>query len=229
MRYGNAADVDGLDPADALTDPITTRLAGVLRRVPAGRRLPAERTLAAALGVSRTALRDRLRFLESAGILRRRSGSGTYAQPLDPDALTRTLGVAVMFSGLPADTLLPVLGGLDRQAAREAAVRADRALVVRLARPLHAMRDVDRPARLMAAHADFHAILAEAAANPALLFLRAGVLGTLRRANLLWPERRAPEPVDCLPAGLPDVYRRHRRIWQAVAARDPVAAAAAFD
>jgi DNA-binding FadR family transcriptional regulator len=229
MQYGHAAGVDGLNPVDVLTDPITMRLAGVLRRVPAGRRLPPERTLAATLGVSRTALRDRLRFLESAGILRRRSGSGTYSQPLDPDALTRTLGIAVMFSTLPAEALLPVLGALDRQAARDAAVRADRALVVRLARPLYRLRDVARPARLMAAHHDFHDMLIDAAANPAILFLRAGVLGTLRRAGLLWPERPAPEPLDCLPDDLSEAYPRHRRIWRAVAANDPAAAAAAFD
>src|SRR5919201_6010956 len=43
-----------------------------------GRPLPAERALAAQLGVSRSSLREAIRVLEHAGVVDVRTGSGTY-------------------------------------------------------------------------------------------------------------------------------------------------------
>jgi GntR family transcriptional regulator len=48
----------------------------------AGDRLPTERELAGELGVARPTLRRSMQLLESAGVVERRQGSGTYvAQP----------------------------------------------------------------------------------------------------------------------------------------------------
>lgn len=212
------------DPPDALADPLAMRLAAIIREIQPGERLPAERELATRLGVSRTALRDRLRFLESAGILRRRSGSGTYVEALNPQALTRTLGVAVTFSGLPAESMFTALDALDRQAVREAATHADRTQLTVLRSALEGMRD-DRPDAVLTAHEEFHEALIAAAASPALTLLRAGVVGALRKAQLVWPDR--PDSAEVLPP--PGLYERHQAIYRAIAAGDPAAAAAAFD
>lgn len=225
MSYGYTRDEPLMDPPDALADPLAMRLAEIIQGVRPGGRLPSERTLATDLGVSRTALRDRLRFLESAGILRRRSGSGTYVEALNPHALTRTLGVAVTFSGLPADSLFAALDALDRQITREAAGNADRGQLAHLLQALNGMREIGQPGRALAAHQRFHDAMADAAANPALSFLRAGVLGALRNARLVWPDRPDSADVD-VPPGM---YERHRRIYQAIAGRDPIGATAAFD
>ncbi|MGA8114557.1 MAG: GntR family transcriptional regulator [Actinocatenispora sp.] len=210
---------------DITADPLATRLAEIIREVRPGGRLPSERDLAIRLGVSRTALRDRLRSLETAGILRRRSGSGTYVEPVNPDAVTRTLSAAVNFSDLPVDSLFSALDALDRQAVREAAVRADRAAIDRLSATLDGMRDIAQPGGAMAAHHRFHEIMVEVAANPAVQFLRAGVVGSLREAGLLWPNYKGDAPL-VVPAGL---YERHRRICHSVAKHDPAAAMLAFD
>lgn len=206
-------------------DPLATRLAEIIREVRPGGRLPSERDLAIRLGVSRTALRDRLRSLESSGILRRRSGSGTYVEPVNPDAVTRTLTAAVNFSDLSAESLFSTLDALDRQAVREAAVRADRAALDRLEATLQGMRDGTQPSQILAAHHAFHEVLVEAAGNPAVSFLRAGVVGSLRDAGLLWPSYRSDAPL-VVPPGL---YERHRRICHAVAKHDPAVAMLAFD
>lgn len=64
--------------------PRYQRLAGALldavgrRELPAGTRVPAERTLAAAVGVSRGTVVACFEHLAAAGVLRRRQGSGTY-------------------------------------------------------------------------------------------------------------------------------------------------------
>ncbi|BCJ26783.1 GntR family transcriptional regulator [Actinocatenispora sera] len=224
MSYGYTGDGPLADPPDALADPLAMRLAAIIREIRPGERLPAERELATRLGVSRTALRDRLRFLESAGILRRRSGSGTYVEALNPQALTRTLGVAVTFSGLPAESMFTALDALDRQAAREAATQADHAQLAALRQALEGMRDV-RPNAVLTAHEEFHDAMIEAAASPALTLLRSGVVGALRKAQLVWPDR--PDSADAVPP--PGLYERHRAIYQAIAAGDPTAAGAAFD
>ncbi len=48
--------------------------------VEAGDRLPPERELCERFGVSRTVLREAIRFLEGEGLLTTRSGSGTYVK-----------------------------------------------------------------------------------------------------------------------------------------------------
>src|SRR5262249_61471461 len=67
--------------------PGYARLAAALRallldaRVPSGARLPAERRLAAALGLSRTTVAAAYRLLREGGYLARRSGSGRVTAP----------------------------------------------------------------------------------------------------------------------------------------------------
>ncbi len=212
--------------SDIAADPIEARLAAIIREVRPGDRLPSERELASRLKVSRTALRDRLRSLESAGILRRRSGSGTYVEAVNPEGLTRTLVAAVAFSGLPVDSLLTALEALDRQSVLGAAVRADQAALDSLSAALDAMRHAAEPADAMAAHQTFHEVLVEAAASPAVRFLRTGVLGALRDAGMLWPDYSTGDTPLVVPAGL---YERHERIYQAIARHDPSAAMLAFD
>jgi DNA-binding GntR family transcriptional regulator len=61
-------------PAERLRDVVRDAAAS-------GRPLPGEPTLAAALGVSRPALREELARLERAGLIRRRQGASTIANP----------------------------------------------------------------------------------------------------------------------------------------------------
>src|SRR5260370_38409381 len=66
--------------ARSMPDEVQRKIVQLLadRRLVAGDRLPAERDLSKALGVSRTTLRDALRGLEQGGVLRPRAGSGWY-------------------------------------------------------------------------------------------------------------------------------------------------------
>ncbi len=61
----------------------------------AGDRLPAERALAAQLGVSRNSLREAVAALTEMGVLEARHGDGTYLTTLDPRALFESMGFAV--------------------------------------------------------------------------------------------------------------------------------------
>src|SRR6185312_16076789 len=75
-RNAPATSLDAL----SLTDSAAARVAEQINsgKFRPGQRLPAERTLAAELDVSRPALREALRALQSAGLVQSRRGSGWY-------------------------------------------------------------------------------------------------------------------------------------------------------
>jgi GntR family transcriptional repressor for pyruvate dehydrogenase complex len=66
-----------------------------------GDRLPSERALAEALGVSRVSVRQAIKVLENMGVLESRLGSGTYVKELSVDAV-----VNIMLERLPLDEQL---------------------------------------------------------------------------------------------------------------------------
>ncbi len=111
------------DPAPALgggrlSDRVAAQLRALIAQhgLAADARLPAERTLALQLGVSRTVLREAIAQLASQGLLRARAGGGTYVQrPHTPEEQV----VA------PLQPFLPLLQGdpayrLDEDEARRA-------------------------------------------------------------------------------------------------------------
>ena len=90
---------------EALPEQIVRQLLGLVRagQLKPGDRLPAERALAADLGVGRPTLREALRALQLLGVLDIRHGGGVFVNEPGPDAL---LGPAHPF--IDADRL-----GLD--------------------------------------------------------------------------------------------------------------------
>jgi DNA-binding FadR family transcriptional regulator len=75
-------------------------LAGKLRP---GERLPVERELAEALGVSRGPLREGIRALSILGIVNTRQGDGTYVTSLDVSRLVAPMGFVVDLQGACRD------------------------------------------------------------------------------------------------------------------------------
>jgi GntR family transcriptional repressor for pyruvate dehydrogenase complex len=64
-----------------------------------GDRLPVEKDLASALGVSRGSLREGVRALSILGVLDTRQGDGTYVTSLDPRVLLAPMGFVVDLHG----------------------------------------------------------------------------------------------------------------------------------
>lgn len=122
------------------------------RALRAGDRLPAERDMAAALGVSRPSLRAALRRLVEVGVLEPRVGAGTY------------------LVGVDATHVMAVRLALEPLAASEAAARADSVLIGRLEALVERMTEaVDRPNEFAALDATVHRLLADASGNPVLI------------------------------------------------------------
>jgi GntR family transcriptional regulator len=91
-----------LDPGSAT--PVYVQVAAGLRgrieagELPGGHALPAERELAAQLGVSRVTVRQALAQLTEAGLLKRRHGSGTFVTARPVQGAPRPLGLLNSFS-----------------------------------------------------------------------------------------------------------------------------------
>jgi DNA-binding FadR family transcriptional regulator len=145
------------------------------------RRLPPERDLGEALGMSRGALREQLAVLERLGFLHRTQGRGTY---LDTPSygFVRTYFTIARSLGYITEVDVAEARVLVEQAVAEAAARrATDTQIAGLREALARMEAADRAGDLDRVHiadADFHRRLLEIVANPVLLFLQEG----LRRA-----------------------------------------------
>ena len=142
-----------------------------------GARLPAERELAALLGVSRTSVREAILSLEISGRVEVRVGAGIFvtdAQAAQRDAIDDGPSP---FEQLAARRLIEgEICALAARTARKADVAALRATVVR-------MRDeADDPAWRDATDREFHVRIATATGNGSLVLAVDG----------LWQQRRGP-------------------------------------
>jgi DNA-binding FadR family transcriptional regulator len=178
-----------------------------------GARLPAERELAAALGVSRASVREAIISLEIAGLIEVRVGTGIFVTGPAPDAALAPEAGPGPFELLSARSL--VEGEIAALAAR--AAKADD------------LAAIDRAIERMVAHNDdfairedsdreFHLAIAAATGNGSLLLVVEGLWA--QRAEL-W--RRLQSHYHTPQLALQTIHD-HRAIAAAIRARDPAAA-----
>lgn len=200
------------------SDDLVSRLVHHLSSLEVGERLQSERALAETLGVSRTALRDRLMRLEAIGVVERRAGSGTYLRGLSSPMTGDTLAMGMMANNLDPGSMMPVRVALEREAGRQAAQRGDHINLARMAVALdgmtngvddHGFREADRV---------FHDALIAASGVPGLQFfgeiLRDILTATVREVPLVERDH---------------LYELHVEIYKAVRDGDPVRAMQAVD
>ncbi|MFE5341232.1 FadR/GntR family transcriptional regulator [Isoptericola sp. NPDC056578] len=194
-----------------------------------GEKLPSETALAAEHQVSRTVVREAIARLNLEGLVHTRRGSGSYA--LAPPAgegddvpLARSLEDRL--------DLVDFRLGVETQAAALAAERRSDAHLDALAARL---RDLDgaqgHPATAMQHDFAFHRLVAEAAQNRYLLEAldRLGPqMIAMPRGRLGSPATPPPGTEDGTPRRFATVTQEHQAILDALAARDPLAAAAAM-
>lgn len=149
-----------------------------------GDRLPAERELSEALGVSRPSLREAIQKLASRGLLHSRQGGGTFvADTLGATIANPWLQMLNDHPDLQLD-LLEMRTVIETQAAEWAAMRATAADIQRLQSALAAINAAGESADAVAAtEADlaFHQALSDAAHNMFLSHLTGVLLGLLQK------------------------------------------------
>ncbi|NAZ82457.1 FCD domain-containing protein [Kineococcus sp. R8] len=193
--------------------------------VPAGERLPAERELAARLGVSRVTLREAIRSLAGAGLVEVRRGraGGTFVladrappgapDPFAADPFAAGAGPAALRDALRLRRVLEV-GAVELAAERTLAADERDGLRHRLEVATGTALTEHR-----AADSRLHLALAEAAGSPSLV---TAVAEVRMRVNA------SLDRIPFLPPNLENSHAQHREVVAAVLAGDPAAARAAM-
>ena len=190
---------------------------------PTGSRLPPERELAAALGVSRTSVREAIIALEIAGRVEVRVGTGIFVTVGGPQPRIGA-DAAGDDDGPGPFELLAARAMIEGEIAALAARSATRADVAALRSTIEDMRAAaDDFARRDAADCAFHVTIAEATGNGALP----------STVELLWDQRRGElwtkiEEHFHTPALRAKTLTDHESIVAAIAARDAAGARAAM-
>lgn len=197
-------------------------LAGELR---VGDSLPAERELAAQLGVSRAAVREAVRSLHAQGVLRSSVGAGsaggTKVSALPSGALTRLLRIHVALASFPLSDVVEVRVALEGLSVRLAAAREAEAhevhegLAARLA-DLEAAAVLGREA-FNDADAAFHVAIAEAAGNRLAADMTIAIRESVRAPMLAGFVTMQEEDLTALTT---DLNREHAEILAAIASGD---------
>ncbi|WP_028006464.1 FadR/GntR family transcriptional regulator [Solimonas flava] len=185
-------------------------------------RLPAERELAAAHGVSRATVREAIGLLVARGLLTRRRGAGTYVNDRSDQQLAGIWSDMASRHPRLQENLIEFRAMLEREAAGLAAARHDAADARRL-RQAHAEVEAaysgsDRAAQIRS-DVGFHRAIAEATRNPVFAYLMASLLKLLHEHVQLSLAGLAPQS-----AAAAQLRHQHRALLDAILARDVAAA-----
>lgn len=154
-------------------------------RLKVGNRLPSERVLSEKFGVSRNTLREALRSLEHAGLVRLQKGASGGAFITEASGTAITTGLLDMYhvGAIQPSQLTEARIWLESIIVREACRRSTPAGLealrtnIKQAADAMAQGDFNRRAEI---HLDFHRILARMTGNPIMVILMDGVLTVLR-------------------------------------------------
>ncbi len=183
-----------------------------------GDRLPSESALAEQAGVSRSTVREALRILEQGGLVERSSPRIMVVADRSEDPGFRELRHALRQHNVTFHHLHEAMMVLDPELTRFAAMRADRSDIKELNQALAAQEEhLGHLAEWSRLDVEFHSMLAEISANPALIIAREPVSQVLIPA--LYRFMDTQEMAEY-------ATKYHRRIIEEIEVRDPDTAAA---
>lgn len=134
-------------------------------------RLPGERALSEALGVSRSLLRDAIKSLSLLGLLEQRQGDGTYLSTSESYLLPAVIEWGLLFDKPEIDDLIDARCHLEVTLAGLAASRRDADSIARLRLVVKKMQSCvasDDLEGYVAADVEFHLAVAHASGSPVL-------------------------------------------------------------
>jgi GntR family transcriptional repressor for pyruvate dehydrogenase complex len=192
-------------------------------RLRPGDRLPAERELVMQLGVSRPSVRAGLQALAALGVVQSRHGSGTYI-PAGPPALgSDALSFLAALHGFTREEMYEARRILEVGAAGLAAERATAEQVASLAEEVaNLFASLQQPHAFLVHDIDFHKAVGAASGNPIVASL-------MEMVSALYFEQRRETAERASGDNLRGAAEAHRRIFQAIRARDADAARSAMN
>ncbi|MCL1594654.1 MAG: FadR family transcriptional regulator [Actinomycetia bacterium] len=185
-----------------------------------GDRLPSERDLAQAAGVSRSVMREALKSLGFLGLIEVRPGDGNYLANTQSALLPEVIEWSILLGEKPTRDVIEARTYIEVAVARIAAGRRDRSHLEYLRARLDAMRDAQHDrAAFRDADVAFHLTLARASGN--VVFV--DILNSMHALLRVWSTKTLEASED-----LTSYYEEHLAVFDAVKAQDSVAAAAAM-
>jgi DNA-binding FadR family transcriptional regulator len=200
------------------------QLAGLLREritsgdLRVGDRLPSESALAEQAGVSRSTVREALRLLEQGGLVERASPRIMVVADRSEDPGFRELRRVLRQHNVTFHHLHEAMMTLDPELTRFAAMRADKSDLKELHDSMTAQEEhLGHLAEWSRLDVEFHSMLAEISANPALIIAREPISQLLMPALYRFMDTRDMAE---------HATKYHRRIVEEIEVRDPDTAAA---
>lgn len=215
-----------------MTGQTTTRLAGHLalrlralieeNNLSAGMRLPAERQLAATLGVSRSSLREGIATLISEGLLETRRGGGTYVryeEPWSEQRIVRPLKDLLAEDPGYRYDVLEARHAIEGSTAWYAAMRATAEDKEKLQACFNAtlrVKESDDPDLAAQADVRFHLAIAEASHNLVLLQTMRGFFDLLQSSIM-----QSRKLLYTMPTIFSRLTEQHHQLLQAILDGEP--------
>ncbi len=185
-----------------------------------GDRLPPERELADAFGVSRTVVREAIKVLEAQGVLATVTGSGVYVRVPDSGVVSRSLQTYIQLLGqddmyLRLAEIRRVLEVEIAALAAERATPAQRQELDQLCR--HMRQNAASAPTLAELDLQFHLLLADATQNQLFRVLLSPLIEQLREQFLYMWEGYGSRPLE-------RVFAQHEALVEAIQQNDPLQA-----
>ena len=189
-----------------------------------GERLPPEPRMQESFGVSRTVLREALKFVESRGMIDVRQGRGAVVNSPARWNLLDPLVLSAMLENHPTpaafEQLMAVRTMLEPELAREAAAAIGDADLERLEQLLDAMaREIGDPESFLQYDVEFHDVLTAAAGN----VIAHSILSSIEQ-----PLRSSRRLTNTIPHALDQAQYAHQQIFENLVRRDGEGAAQAM-
>jgi GntR family transcriptional regulator, transcriptional repressor for pyruvate dehydrogenase complex len=187
-----------------------------------GDRLPPERAMLEEYQIGRGTLRESLRFLELQGViaLKPGPGGGPVVQQPDGSGLATALTLLLQFENAPFRTIAESRAGLEPMMAQLAASRMSKEQLAELRFSVEHMGEhIGDENEFLEMNKLFHDTIAHGSGNVMFGYLVESLLGMLDGSamGIDYPEHRRAA-----------VHEAHLGIYEAIAARDPAASAAAM-
>ncbi|WP_416911976.1 FadR/GntR family transcriptional regulator [Paracoccus sp. (in: a-proteobacteria)] len=191
------------------------------RSLQPGDQLPPERELAEMLDVSRPSVREAIRGLSILGVVKVRQGGGAFISRLDADALLGPIRFFLSLEDMNLRELYDARALIEGDVARRAALAMSDTAIDALQRLLDEQPGtISDPKAFRVADLRFHEAIWAGCGNA---FLKR--IGESLNSLGLEFRRRASENPKVLEQSLKD----HRRLFEAIRARDPSGAALAAE
>jgi GntR family transcriptional repressor for pyruvate dehydrogenase complex len=186
-------------------------------RVKPGDKLPAEMELVQRFQVSKQTLREALRALEYLGLIEMRKGvnGGAYIAEVDMEVTLASLANFLYFKNVSIEHISAVRKAIEPHCARLAAERISEENLQRLNTSLKECEELSSPVyspEVTRSEISFHRIIANSTENPIMILLVDFV------ENLLQDVKDIIRPDEAFRKMVLD---SHKRIYQAIEAKDP--------